>query len=88
MSEYTKLTNYKKEDFLEVEILKVLQKKKQSMTRPQLAQYLVTNIDAIPNDSLKYVKAKKTGNEYQPFMRRLSFALTSLSKAQLIVHPK
>ena len=88
MSEYTKLTNYKKEDFLEVEILKVLQKKKQSMTRPQLAQYLVTNIDAIPNDSLKYVKAKKTGNEYQPFMRRLSFALTSLSKAQLIVYPK
>lgn len=31
MSEYTKLTNYKKEDFLEVEILKVLQKKKQVM---------------------------------------------------------
>ena len=54
------------------------------MTRPQLAQYLVTNIDAIPNDSLKYVKDKKTGNEYQPFMRRLSFALTSLSKATLL----
>ena len=54
------------------------------MTRCQLAQYLVTNIDAIPNDSLKYVKAKKTGNEYQPFMRRLSFALTSLSKATLL----
>ena len=54
------------------------------MTRPQLAQYLVTNIDAIPNDSLKYVKDKKTGNEYQPFMRRLSFTLTSLSKATLL----
>ncbi|WP_102279728.1 winged helix-turn-helix domain-containing protein [[Lactobacillus] timonensis] len=65
-----------------------LQQKKQSMTRPQLAEYLVTNIDAIPNDSLKYVKSQKTGNEYQPFMRRLSFALTSLSKAQLIKHPK
>lgn len=88
MTTYSKLTTYKKEDFLEVEILKYLQKTGQIATRSQLAEYLVTNVDEIPNDSLKYVVSKKTGHEYQPFMRRLSFALTSLYKAGLVFRPK
>lgn len=88
MNEYSKLTNYKKEDFLEIEILKYLQKVKQPTTRPQIAEYLVKNIDIIPNDSLKFVRSQKTGRNYQPFMNRISFALTSLYKAHLIDHPK
>lgn len=88
MTEYSKLTTYKKEDFLEIEILKYLQKTGQIATRSQLAEYLVTNVDEIPNDSLKYVVSKKTRSEYQPFMRRLSFALTSLYKAGLVFRPK
>jgi hypothetical protein len=88
MNEYSKLTTYKKEDFLEIEILKYLQKVKQPTTRPQIAEYLVKNIDVIPNDSLKFVRSQKTGRNYQPFMNRISFALTSLYKAHLIDHPK
>ncbi|WP_179230703.1 winged helix-turn-helix domain-containing protein, partial [Limosilactobacillus reuteri] len=30
----------------------------------------------------------QTGREYIPFMNRLSFAITSLKKAELIDHPK
>lgn len=88
MQEYKNLTNYKKEDFLEIEILKYLQKLQQPVTRPQIAEYLVKNVEEIPNDSLKSVTAKKTGHQYQPFKNRMSFALTSLYKAHLIDRPK
>lgn len=88
MSEFAKMTTYKKEEFLEKEILKYLQKLRQPATRIQIAEYLVKNTDSIPNDSLKYVASKKTGREYIPFMNRLSFAITSLKKAELIDHPK
>ncbi|OYS60035.1 winged helix-turn-helix domain-containing protein [Limosilactobacillus reuteri] len=88
MSEFAKMTTYKKEEFLEKEILKYLQKLRQPATRIQIAEYLVKNTDSIPNDSLKYVTSKKTGREYIPFMNRLSFAITSLKKAELIDHPK
>lgn len=88
MTEYNKLTTYKKEDFLEVEIIKCLQKIQQPVTRSQLAEYLIKNVQDIPNDSLSSVTSKKTGREYQPFMNRVSFALTSLYKARLIAHPK
>lgn len=88
MSEFAKMTTYKKEEFLEKEILNYLQKIHQPATRTQIAEYLVKNIDSIPNGSLKYVTSKKTGREYVPFMNRLSFAITSLRKAQLIDHPK
>ena len=45
-------------------------------------------IISIPNDSLKFVRSQKTGRNYQPFMTRLGFALTSLSKTHLIDRPK
>lgn len=88
MPNYKNLTIYKQEDFLEIEILKYLQKFQQSASRSQLAEYLITNVEAIPNDSLKVVISKKTGRPYQPFMNRLSFALTSLYKARLIDRPQ
>lgn len=88
MVKYKSLTTYKKEDYLEIEILKYLQALRQPTTRQQLAEYLVKNVDTIPNDSMKYLKSRKTGKEYQPFMNRVGFALTSLYKAQLINHPK
>jgi restriction endonuclease Mrr len=88
MQKYKNLTTYKKEDFLEIEILKYLQKLQQPVTRPQIAEYLVKNVEEIPNDSFKSVTSKKTGKPYQPFMNRLSFALTSLYKAHLIDRPK
>ena len=88
MSNFEKMTTYKKEEFLEIEILKYLQKIQQPTTISQIAEYLVKNIDSIPNDSLRFVTSKKTGRDYIPFMNRLSFAITSLKKAQLIDHPK
>ena len=88
MKEYNDLTTYKQEDFLEYEIIKYLQKVLQPITRTQLAKYLVENVDYIPNDALEERKSQKTGKLYQPFMNRLSFALTSLNKARLIYHPK
>lgn len=88
MKEYNNLTNYKQEDFLEYEIIKYLHKVSQTTTRTQLAKYLVENVDSIPKDALNWKKSRKTGRFYQPFMKRLSFALTSLYKAGLIDHPK
>lgn len=88
MKEYNNLTNYKQEDFLEYEIMKYLHKVSQTTTRTQLAKYLVENVDSIPKDALNWKKSRKTGRFYQPFMKRLSFALTSLYKAGLIDHPK
>lgn len=88
MPEYKDFTTYEKEDFLEVEILKYLQKLQQPVTRSQIAGYLVKNIEKIPNDSLKSVTSKKTGKPYQPFTNRISFALTSLYKARLIDRPQ
>ena len=55
MSGFAKMTTYKKEEFLEKEILNYLQKIHQPATRTQIAEYLVKNTDSIPNDSLKYV---------------------------------
>lgn len=42
--------------------------------------------DFLEYEIIKYLQ--KTGKLYQPFMNRLSFALTSLNKARLIYHPK
>lgn len=88
MKEYNNLTIYEKEDFLEYEIIKYLHKVSRTTTRTQLAKYLVENVDYIPKDALNSKKSHKTGRSYQPFMNRLSFALTSLYKAGLIDHPK
>ncbi|MCH3989645.1 MAG: winged helix-turn-helix domain-containing protein [Lactobacillus sp.] len=88
MVQYNKLTKYKQEDFLEIEIIKYLQKNQQPTTRAQIAEYLVKNVGDIPNNSLKLVTSRKTGRQYRPFMNRLSFALTSLYKAGIIDHPK
>ena len=85
MKEYNNLTNYQQEDFLEYEIMKYLHKVSQTTTRTQLAKYLVENVDSIPKDALKSKKSRKTGRYYQPFMNRLSFALTSLYKAGLMI---
>ena len=88
MTNYNQLSTYKKEDYLEIEILKYLQKIQQPVTRSQIINYLITNVDNIPNDALKSVISKRTGRPYQPFKNRISFALTSLYKARLIDHHK
>ena len=87
MTSYNQLSTYKQEDYLEIEILKYLQKVHQPVTRPQMINYLITNVENIPNDALKIVISKKTRRPYQPFKNRVSFSLTSLYKAKLIKRP-
>ena len=86
MIDYDNLSRDEKEEYIAVQVLKYLQKFQQPVTRAEITDYLIkTNV--IPNDVLIPIKSKN-GNEYIPFKQRLSFALTSLYKSNLIDHPK
>lgn len=82
--EYEELKRDEKEDYLELAILKYLQIIQKPVERKQIVEYLRIHDIFVPQSEFKLNNA---GTELK-IGPRFSFALTSLSHANLIYHPK